>query len=190
MIGSEQQQSASTPHRRRPSRLAISALAATLVFAGSLAAVALAAGPSVTIGSASNSTLGQITINSAGRTLYTLSGETTHHLKCTTSECFKFWPPVEVPSRTTKLKAGPGVSGHLGILRRSNGVLQVTLRGLPLYRFSKDHAKGETNGQDVKSFGGTWHAMPAGNEASTPAPSAPSSPTPTTPTTPEMPYGY
>ena len=32
-----------------------------------------------------------------------------------------------MPSRSTRLKAGPGVDGHLGILRRSNGLLQVTL---------------------------------------------------------------
>ena len=50
------------------------------------------------------------------------------------------------------------MQGHLGILRRSNGTLQVTLRGLPLYRYSKDHAKGDANGEGIESFGGTWHA--------------------------------
>ena len=84
-----------------------------------------------------------------------------HHLLCASAECLKAWPPLTVPSRKTKLKAGPGVQGHLGILRRSDGRLQVTLRGRPLYRFSGDSAKGEANGEGLESFGGTWHAVTA-----------------------------
>ncbi len=167
------------------------AAAATLALAASLAAIAFA-GTTVTIGSASNSKLGErVTINSQGRTLYALSPETTSHLLCKTSECLKFWPPVTVPSRKTKLKAGAGVQGRLAILRRSNGTLQVTLRGLPLYRFSKDHAAGQANGQGIESFGGTWHAVTASSASST-APTAPSPPpaTPTTPTTPTPVPGY
>jgi len=130
-------------------------------------------------------------VNSQGRTLYALSPETPSHLLCKSSACLGFWPPVTVPSRQTKLKAGPDVQGRLGILRRSNGTLQVTLRGLPLYRFFQDHAKGEANGQGIKGFGGTWHAVSA--SASSPAPAAQgaqpvssSSPSPTS----TPPYGY
>jgi predicted lipoprotein with Yx(FWY)xxD motif len=140
-------------------------LGAALVFmavAVSLAAVALAAGGAATVSSASSSKLGeQIAVDVHGRTLYALSPETAGHLLCKSSECLKAWPPLTVASRKTKLKAGPGLHGHLGILRRSNGVLQVTLRGLPLYRFSGDQSKGEVNGQGIKSFGGTWHAVTA-----------------------------
>jgi predicted lipoprotein with Yx(FWY)xxD motif/sugar lactone lactonase YvrE len=141
----------------------------------------------VRIGSASNSKLGeQVLVNSQGRTLYALSPETTSHLLCKSSECLKFWPPLTVPSRKTKLLAGAGVHGKLGILRRSDGVLQVTLRGMPLYRYSGDHAKGEANGQGISSFGGTWHAATASSSSSstTPAPSTP----PTTTTTPAYEY--
>jgi predicted lipoprotein with Yx(FWY)xxD motif len=117
--------------------------------------------------------------NSQGRTLYALSPETTSHLLCKSSECLKFWPPITVTSSKTKLKDGSGVHGHLGILHRNNGMLQVTLRGLPLYRYSGDHAKGEANGQGIKSFGGTWHAVSASStSAKTPATSEPTSTTP------------
>jgi predicted lipoprotein with Yx(FWY)xxD motif len=115
-----------------------------------------------------------------------LSPETTSHLLCKSSECLKFWPPVTVPSRSTKLKAGAGVHGKLGILHRSNGVLQVTLRGMPLYRYSGDHAKGEANGNAIKSFGGTWHAMSASSSSGSTMPAA-SSPTSTS-TTPAYEY--
>jgi predicted lipoprotein with Yx(FWY)xxD motif len=132
-----------------------------------LAAMALAAGGAVTVGSASSAKLGELAVDAHGRTLYALSPETAGHLLCKSSECLAAWPPLTVSSRKTKLKAGPGVHGHLGILHRSNGMLQVTLRGLPLYRFSGDRAKGAVNGQGIKSFGGTWHVVSAVAAAST-----------------------
>lgn len=162
--------------------------AATLAFATSLAAIAFAGGTATTIDSASNTTLSeQVAVSAQGRTLYALSPETTGHLLCKSSECLKFWPPVTVPSRATKLKAGAGIHGTLGIFRRANGTLQVTLRGMPLYRFAGDHAKGEANGQGIKSFGGTWHAVTASSSPSSGTPSAPSTP-PSTGTTPGYEY--
>jgi predicted lipoprotein with Yx(FWY)xxD motif len=167
--------------------VALVTVAVALAFTASLAAIAFAGGTATTIGSASNATLGeQVVVNSQGRTLYALSPETTSHLLCKSSECLKFWPPVTVPSRSTKLKAGAGVHGKLGVLRRSNGMLQVTLRGMPLYRYSGDHAKGEANGNAIKSFGGTWHAMSASSSSGSTAPAA-SSPTSTS-TTPAYEY--
>ncbi|HEY5195274.1 MAG TPA: hypothetical protein VIJ39_15575 [Solirubrobacteraceae bacterium] len=162
--------------------------AVTLVFAASLAALALAVGGAITVGSSSNSKLGeQVVVDAQGRTLYALSPETTHHLLCKSSGCLKFWPPLTVHSSETKLKAGAGVHGRLAVLRRSNGVLQVTLGGLPLYHYSGDHAKGEANGQSIHSFGGTWHVLSATSGTSPAAPTTPATPTTPSPT-PE--YGY
>ncbi len=145
---------------RRPTRLAIAAVATALVLAASLAAMALAAS-APTVSSLPSSKLKQtIVVNSQGRTLYWLSPETTHHLLCKPSQCFEFWPPLTVSSAHASLKAGPGVHGRLGIVHR-NGIFQVTLRGLLLYRYYEDHAKGQANGQGIKSFGGTWHAVGA-----------------------------
>ncbi len=187
MNSARQNQIARSSRRRRwrPSGLLVTVMAATLVFAGSLAAMALATGSATTVSSASSSTLGeQIVVDAQGRTLYALSPETTHHLLCKSSECLKFWPPLTVRSSKTKLLAGPGVHGHLAILRRSNGVLQVTLGGLPLYRYSGDQAKGEANGQSIHSFGGTWHVLSATASTSPTTPAKPTTPSPT----PE--YGY
>jgi predicted lipoprotein with Yx(FWY)xxD motif len=166
----------------RVSALGISATGAALAVAAAFAAMALSAGTTLTVGSASNSKLGErVLINAQGRTLYALSPETASHLLCKSSECLSFWPPLTVPSRSTKLKDGAGVHGHLGILRRSNGLLQVTLGGMPLYRFANDHAKGQVNGQGIKSFGGTWHAVKASSTTSSSSPAMPSMPQPTTP---------
>jgi predicted lipoprotein with Yx(FWY)xxD motif len=156
------------------------------------AAIALAAPGTVRINSTSNSNLGErVAVNAQGMTLYALSPETTSHLLCKSSECLSFWPPVTVPSRKTKLKAGSGLQGRLGVFRRSDGRLQVTLRGLPLYRFANDHAKGEANGQGITSFGGTWHAVSASASSTSPPPTSPppTSPPPTSPP-PSPPPGY
>ena len=181
MTSSQKQQIVRSSRRRRPSGLMVAIVGVTLAFSASLAAMALAAS-ATTVSSASNSKLGeQIVVDGQGRALYALSPETTHHLLCKSSECLKFWPPLTVHSSKTKLKAGPGVHGHLAILRRSNGVLQVTLGGLPLYRYSGDHAKGEANGQSIHSFGGTWHVLSATSSTTsptTPTPNPTPNPTP------------
>jgi predicted lipoprotein with Yx(FWY)xxD motif len=146
---------------------------ATLL-AGTIAATALATSSAFTLGSAANAAIGkQVAISSSGRTLYALSPETSRHLLCKSAECFKVWPPVTVKSSKVKLKAASGVQGRLGILKRSNGMLQLTLRGEPLYRFSGDSGKGQAHGQGIESFGGKWHAVTALSSEATSAPPTP-----------------
>jgi predicted lipoprotein with Yx(FWY)xxD motif len=152
-----------------------------------LVGVALAAG-SITIGSAPNSKLGKkVVVNAQGRTLYTLSGESKRHQFCTSAECLRFWPPLRVSSKSTTLKAGAGVHGTLGVIRRSGGILQVTLKGVPLYRFSGDSAKGQAKGEGIVFPGGhVWHAAIAGSAGAkhtTPAMAPMPAPNPTPPPT-------
>lgn len=161
------------PRRRRLAPILIAALA--LALAGTMVAMAFASS-SVTVVSSANTKLGKVVADAKGRTLYALSPETTHHLLCKSSECFKFWPPLTVSSSKAKLAAGGGVSGSLGLLNRGKGVEQVTLNGEPLYYYSGDHGKGQVNGQDIHSFGGTWHVISVGgakkSSVAAPAPAA------------------
>ena len=141
------------------------------------------------VGAASNKTLMEtVAVDGYGRTLYALHPETIHHLLCRSRTCLAVWVPVTVRSANVKLVESRAVEGHLGLLHRSGGKLQVTLRGMPLYRFTGDSAKGQANGEGIKSFGGTWHAV----KAAAHAPGTPPSPTPPTPTptTPSMPPPY
>ncbi|HEY2571007.1 MAG TPA: hypothetical protein VGI27_06020 [Solirubrobacteraceae bacterium] len=174
---------------RRPQRwLRASAGAALLLVV--LASTALAAHLALALGSSANATLGEsVVVSPQGRTLYALSPETARRLLCRSGECLRHWPPLTVSSGAIKLKAAPGVHGRLGILRRSNGTLQVTLRGLPLYRYAEDHARGQAKGEGVESFGGTWHAMTAsgGESPHPPATGTPPMPPPTTPPPPSYP---
>jgi predicted lipoprotein with Yx(FWY)xxD motif len=166
---------------------ALTGLLGALVATAALTGAALAAS-TLTVGSAKNSTLDEtVVVNAAGHTLYSLSGESAHHLLCKSVECAHVWPPLTVPSKATHLKAAAGVHGAVGLLRRPNGSMQVTLRGKPLYRFSGDSGRAQAAGQGIQSFGGTWNAVAA--SASTPAPAPAPAPAPMSgESTP--PYGY
>jgi predicted lipoprotein with Yx(FWY)xxD motif len=48
------------------------------------------------------------------------------------------------------------VTGTVGTIARPEGTTQVTYNGHPLYLFTGDSAAGQTNGQGVVAFGGTW----------------------------------
>jgi predicted lipoprotein with Yx(FWY)xxD motif len=120
---------------------------------GALAAPAHQATPQVQL--ASNSKFGSILVNAQGMTLYTLSSETGGNILCT-AKCAGFWPPLLVPAGTTSPTGAPGVAGTLGVVTRAEGT-QVTLNGFPLYNFSGDKAAGDTNGEGLQAFGGTWH---------------------------------
>jgi len=51
-----------------------------------------------------------------------------------------------------------GVSGALGVMTRQDGAQQVTYNHKPVYTFVGDVNPGDTEGQNIASFGGTWTA--------------------------------
>jgi predicted lipoprotein with Yx(FWY)xxD motif len=147
---------------RRPRPRTIALMLAPLAIAAAILAATASAGGTPTVKSAHSSQLDKtIVVNPSGFTLYVLSPETARHLLCTSRECLQAWPPLTVRSRGVKLEDGAGVHGALGLLERPGGQLQVTLRGMPLYRFAGDSAAHEVNGEGIRSFGGTWHAAGA-----------------------------
>ncbi len=170
---------------RRGVRILVVAVA-ILVLPATLALARATRHTPATVSAAHNSTLGEtIVVDGRGRALYWLSGETTHHLECTSALCLKFWSPLTVASARSVLHAGAGVHGKLGVFRRANGAEQVTLRGLLLYRFSGDTRGGTAAGQGISSFGGVWRAVTAAATSVVTAPSSPSAgSTPSSPTTP------
>jgi predicted lipoprotein with Yx(FWY)xxD motif len=190
MIASKHRQSARTASQgRRLSTLTLLATTLTAAFAALVVAITITAGAVSAVNRTTIATTTvpaleeRVAVGPRGRTLYTLSGETAHHLLCVSRRCTRLWPPLTVASRKVALRAGRGLEGRLGTLRRRGGALQVTLRGLPLYRFHGDHARHQANGEGIASFGGTWHAAPAAGRAPSASPPPPSSP-PTTATPP------
>jgi predicted lipoprotein with Yx(FWY)xxD motif len=104
---------------------------------------------------------GEILTDTQGRTLYLLSSETGGKFTCTQGLCTTFWPPVLVPAGTNNVTGDAGVKGHVGVIKRPEGSMQVTYNGYPVYRYQQDSAAGDANGEGVSSFGGTWYVLSA-----------------------------
>jgi predicted lipoprotein with Yx(FWY)xxD motif len=91
--------------------------------------------------------------NAQGMTLYWFVPDTSTTSKCNSS-CAKFWPPVKGPAT-----AGSGVTGTLGTITRSDGSMQATWNGHPLYTYVADTAPGQNKGNGLNASGGVWHEV-------------------------------
>ena len=83
-------------------------------------------------------------------------------------KCAANWPPLDVSGKPTE---GSGANAELvGTTSRPGGKSQVTYNGHPLYLFAGDKNPGDTNGEGVNAFGGSWYALsPAGDQVTPPA---------------------
>jgi predicted lipoprotein with Yx(FWY)xxD motif len=150
--GSSSSTTTPTPARTAASATQASSTtpAATATPKASTAATSPAASASATVLTSSNATLGKtILVNSAGLTLYTYANDTSGTSNCTGS-CATAWPPL--PPGTGTPTSGPGVTGTLAAITRSDGTKQVTYNGAPLYTFQSDGSAGKATGDGVNSF--------------------------------------
>ncbi|MGH2921738.1 MAG: COG4315 family predicted lipoprotein [Gaiellaceae bacterium] len=58
-------------------------------------------------------------------------------IRCT-GACARAWPPLIVRSRTAVPRTIRGIPGRFGVIRRPDGRLQVTHRGLPVYTYAHE----------------------------------------------------
>jgi predicted lipoprotein with Yx(FWY)xxD motif len=118
-------------------------------------------GRAATIGVA-NESLGKILVNSRGGTLYLFQKDSGTTSECT-GACAANWPPL-------RTKGSPAIGSGakaalLASTMRSDGSRQITYNNHPLYTFVKDTKAGDTKGEGLTAFGGTWYAIsPAGNQ--------------------------
>ena len=118
------------------------------------ASVAAAGAPArSTPGALKTVRIGAVTVlaDAAGRTLYWFAPDTAAKSACYGS-CAAYWPPVKGPAT-----AGPGVTGTLSTLTRSDGSVQAAYDGHPLYTYVGDSAPGQANGNGLNLNGGLWH---------------------------------
>src|SRR5579872_2328339 len=117
-------------------RTALRALALTAALLLTTALVGVALAKTFTLKEAKNAkvqngntnavTHATVVENSKSLPVYTLSGDSAKHPKCTkASGCWQFWPPVKVKS-TKGLSAATGIKGKLGTWKH-NGFLQLTI---------------------------------------------------------------
>ena len=169
-------------HTRSTNLLACAAavLLATLVLAGcgsgasataQAAPAKTASGHPATVDVANNSKLGKILVDSQGRTLYLFQKDSGTTSSCT-GACAAAWPPLRSSGNPVVL--GAANASLVETTVRSDGKPQATYNGHPLYSFVMDTEPGDTNGEGLTAFGGTWFAVsPAGNPVLPPTPAAP-----------------
>jgi predicted lipoprotein with Yx(FWY)xxD motif len=121
------------------------------------ASVAAAAGPATTTSGGALKTvrIGAVTVlaDAKGLTLYWFAPDTAARSACYGS-CAAYWPPVKGPAT-----AGPGVTGKLSVITRSDGSVQAAYDGHPLYTYIGDSAPGQANGNGLNLNGGLWHEV-------------------------------
>jgi predicted lipoprotein with Yx(FWY)xxD motif len=115
----------------------------------------------------SSTSLGKVLTDGSGRTLYLFTHDSGGTSACD-GGCLSVWPPL-----TGTAKAGSGADGSLlGTITRSDGSVQVTYAGHPLYYYSGDQGAGDVNGQEIQD---SWYVVtPTGEEVEGEASEAPS----------------
>ena len=97
--------------------------------------------------------------NAQGLTLYSFVPDTATKSNCN-GACATYWPPVKGPAT-----AGPGVTGTLTTITRSDGSMQAAYDGHPLYTYVADTAPGQAKGNGLNLSGGVWHEVTASGGA-------------------------
>jgi len=128
---------------------------AALVVLGVSVAAAGGPAPAPAGGALNTARIGGVTVltNAQGFTLYWFAPDIPTRSTCY-GTCAGYWPPV-----TGTPSAGPGVTGTLATISRSDGTTQVTYDGHPLYTYVGDTAPGQAFGNNLNLNGGLWHEV-------------------------------
>ena len=129
----------------------------SITTAPAAAAPAPSASSGALINIGQNSALGSFLVDSKGMTLYLYTKDTPNTSNCY-GGCAGYWPPLLTSGAPV---AGSGVDASmLGTTKRTDGTVQVTYNGWPLYYYVSDKAAGDTTGENVQSV---WFVItPAG----------------------------
>ena len=131
--------------------------------AASSGAPASAAAATVKTGT---SALGAILTDAAGRTLYLFEKDAGGKSACY-GACSQGWPPLLTTG--TAVAATGASAALLGTVKRTDGTVQVTYAGHPMYYFVDDTGPGDIRGEGVQAFGAGWDLIgPAGTKIEKP----------------------
>ncbi|HEX2362401.1 MAG TPA: hypothetical protein VHI11_10045 [Jiangellaceae bacterium] len=107
--------------------------------------------PGTTITTA-DSEFGEILFDDAGQAIYLFGRETTSKPECD-DDCAEEWPPVLTEG--DPVAAGGVEPDQLGTTPRTDGSVQVTYAGHPLYYYAHEGTN-EVKCHNVREFGGLW----------------------------------
>ena len=133
-----------------------------------MAAASGAPAGAVTTVNATTTDLGTFLTDADGKTLYIFLKDTAPGASVCEGDCLANWPALAVAADGS-VAGGEGVTGVLGAFARSDGSLQATYDGRPLYYFIGDEAAGDVNGQGI---GDVWFVAAVDGSVPAPAPAA------------------
>lgn len=93
---------------------------------------------------------GKVLTDANGMTLYTFDKDAGGQSACY-EQCAVNWPPLLA-------EAGAEAEDDFGLVQRSDGTMQWTYYGKPLYLWKNDAAPGDVTGDGLN---GVWHAAKA-----------------------------
>ncbi len=96
--------------------------------------------------------LGSILVDGQGYTLYIFAKDSAGTSTCYDA-CAKLWPPFTIDG---KPEADGSIATHLGTVARSDGTVQATYDGKPLYYYFDDTEPGQAKGEGVN---GAWFVV-------------------------------
>ncbi len=112
--------------------------------------VALAAGPTIAAEPAQPNDVtlrpvgyGWVLADARGMTLYTYAQDPKSGSPTCVAKCLETWPPLTA-------QAGAASTGEWSVIVREDGSRQWAYRGKPLYRFVRDSAPGDMNGDELQ----------------------------------------
>jgi predicted lipoprotein with Yx(FWY)xxD motif len=115
-----------------------------------------------TVIKAAKSQFGMMLFDGTGQAIYLFDKEQTTKPECY-GACAAAWPPV-LSEGTPTAKSGTR-QNLLGTTKRTDGKIQVTYGGHPLYYYAHE-AKNEVKCHNIQGFGGLWLVVtPAGQSA-------------------------
>ena len=98
------------------------------------------------------SNLGYVLAKASGYVVYTYAKDHKGGTPTCTGSCATVWAPV---TGVPQVSPGITIPGTFGLVRRTNGVKQITYNGYPLYTL-KGAAPYAVTGEDM---GGVWHVI-------------------------------
>jgi predicted lipoprotein with Yx(FWY)xxD motif len=93
---------------------------------------------------------GSYLANASGFALYTYTNDVPNsNASSCYSSCATNWPPFYAAG----IAVSPGLNAsNFGTIKRTDGRMQTTYKGWPLYLFVADHSAGSVNGNNVSGF--------------------------------------
>jgi predicted lipoprotein with Yx(FWY)xxD motif len=110
------------------------------------------------LGVANSADNGKYLVDATGKTLYVLQSDSKGASSCSDA-CTTKWPPLLAPQGTPKALDPSIKSDAIVDIQRTDGGVQVTYQGHPLYHYGQDMTAGQINGQGVKDQFGEWYML-------------------------------